>query len=189
MSRRIGMRPISSPPTITMSSRLAAGGGMVRAGAGGAASGASPWSGAADVVLAFPFVLESQTAFTKVFWVNGSAAGGTADVAIYDDAYRLIVGTGAATTCVGNNVPQAVALTATTTLPPGLYYAGMTKNDTTTGRVFRWSLATTGAAFWQALGCWKSTDAGPINLDATPADMTDVAFPVFGLITRSVFDV
>lgn len=186
MSRNYGLRPLPSPPLITFMSRLSAGAAMSRISAS-PASGASPWSGGADKVLAFPFTLEVSTTFYKVFWVNGSAAGGTADVAIFDDAYKFIVGTGAATTCTGNSVPQAVALTATTTLPPGLYYCGMTKNDTTTNRVMRWTI-TTGQCSYMAHGGWLSTDAGPINLDATPDDLVASGFPLFGLITRSAYD-
>lgn len=190
MSRPRSLRNLASPPVITAASRLALGGSLhgVVANRTGAASGASPWSDAADTVLAFPFVLESDTSFYKVFWVNGSGTlGGTRDVAIYDDAFSFIVGTGAATAASGVSVPQVVALTATTKLPPGLYYAGMGCSVTTTGNQLRWVAGL--ASLWQAAGCWKFADANPINLNATPADMTNVAFPLFGLITRSGFDV
>ncbi len=191
MSRPIGLRGMPSPPTITPVSRCSLSAEIIRGfGPGAAASGVSPWSDAADTVLAFPFVLETTTTFYKVFWVNGSGTiGGTRDVAIYDDAFNFVVGTGAATNAVTVSVPQIVALSATTTLPPGLYYAGMGCSVTTTNNVHRWSIATTGIGFWMAAGCWKTTDANPINLNATPADLTNVAFPLFGLITRSVFDV
>lgn len=186
MSRRWGLRPAPSPPVIAPGSRLALGAAMRSSGAGTAASGVSPWSDAADTVIAYPFVLEVPTTFYKVWWANGSAAGGNSDVAIFDEDAKFIVGTGAATAGSGNSAPQIVALTATTTLPPGRYYAGMSHSATTTNQVYRYSAAA--SAYWQALGCWKSTDAAPINLDATMADLTNVALPLFGLLTRSVFD-
>lgn len=190
MSRPFGLRGMPSPPVITLGSRGSLGSAVRVSNTSSAASGVSPWSDAADTVLAFPFVIETQTVFYKGFWVNGSGTlGGTRDVAIYDDTYKFIVGTGAATAPVGASVPQVVAFTATTTLPPGLYYAGMGCSVTTTGNQFRWSVATIGTQLWQAAGCWKFADANPLNLDATPADLTNVAFPLFGLITRSVFDV
>jgi hypothetical protein len=190
MSRPIGIANLPSPPTITLSSRLALGGAISRMGVGAAASGISPWSDAADFVLAFPFVLEApSTTFYKGFWVNGTAAGGNSDVAIYDEAYSLITSTGSVGG-TGNSVPQAAALGTTVTLPPGRYYAGMSHSATTTNQLFRWSIATTGIAFWMAAGCWKFSDNVPISsATATPADLTNVAFPVFGLITRSAFDV
>lgn len=188
MSRAIGLRQMPSPPVITFASRCAPFPALRTAAA--AVSGISPWSDAANTVLAFPFVIEADTTFYKVFWLNGSGTiGGTRDVAIYSEDFTFIVGTGAATSATGPSAIQTVALTATTTLPPGLYYAGMGCSVTTTNNQVRWSFATLGIPFWMALGCWKTTDANPINLDATPADLTNIAFPVFGLITRSVFDV
>lgn len=190
MSCSIGLRALPSPPIITLASRCALGGSLSRITNAAPATGVSPWSDAAGTVLAFPFVLESDTTFYKVFWVNGAGTlGGTRDVAIYGDDFKFVVGTGAATAAATINVPQIVALTATTTLPPGLYYAGMGCSVTTTGNVVRWSAATIGIAAFMGVGCWKFADANPINLDATPADLTNVAFPLFGLITRSVFDV
>ncbi len=191
MSRLIGRRNLQSPPTITPASRCAMGGAISRFGVAAAASGVSPWSDAANTVLAFPFVLESDTTFYKGFWLNGSGTiGGTRDIAIYDENYSLIVGTGAATGATGTNVPQSVAFTATTTLAPGRYYAGMGCSVTTTNNQFRWSVATVGTGLWMSAGCWKYADANPISdATATPADLTNVAFPVFGLITRSAFDV
>lgn len=187
-SCRYGLSALPSPPVITAESRLSCVAGVAQMGAAAAASGTSPWSDAADFVLAFPFVLESPTSFYKVFWVNGSSAGGNSDVAIYDEDYNFIVGTGAATAGSGNNVPQVVALTATVRLGPGLYYAGMSHSATTTNQVFRWSSAA--SALWQGAGCWKFSDNPPISsATATPADYTNVAMPLFGLITRSVFDV
>jgi hypothetical protein len=191
MARPFGTAPLPSPPVISIVSRGAPGAAVQRLVNANAASGVSPWSDAADTVLAFPFVIEAPTTFYKVFWVNGSAAGGNSDVAIYDENYNLIVGTGAATAGSGNSVPQVVALTATTTLPPGRYYAGMTHSATTTNQIFRFPNASNMAlAMWQALGCWKFTDNAPISsATATPADYSNSAFPWFGLITRSVFDV
>lgn len=189
MSRRYGIAPYIMPPTITAASRFALTSSMMRSGSAAPASGTSPWSDAANTVIAFPFVLPVTTPIYKVFWVNGSAAGGNSDIAIYDENYNFLVGTGAATAGSGNSVPQVVALSATTWLSPGLYYAGMAHSATTINQVFRWSVATIGTAIWQALGCWKFAQTLPISGNATPADLTNVALPYFGLITRSGFDV
>lgn len=189
MSRPIGagFGALQSPPVITLASRCAWARGAFAAGS--AASGISPWSDAANSILAFPFVIECQTTFYKGFWVNGSAAGGNSEVGIWDDAFNKIVTTGSIVG-TGNSVPQAADITDTT-LPPGLYYAGMAHNATTTNQLFRWSVATIGIALWMSIGCWKQggITLGSLGATATPADLSNVAFPVFGLITRSVFDV
>jgi hypothetical protein len=154
------------------------------------ASGASPWSDAANCLLAFPFVLESQTTFYKGFWVNGSAAGGNTEVGIWDDAFNKLVTTGSVAGA-SNSVPQAAAFasSATPTLSPGRYYAGIAHSATTTNQLFRWSAGTAGN-YWQALGCWRQSGItlGSLAATATPGDMTNAGFPLFGLITRSGFD-
>jgi hypothetical protein len=189
MSTLIGqLGNLASPPTITPACRLSLGGAIARTGAGAAASGASPWSDAANCLLACPFVLETKTTFYKGFWVNGTAAGGNTEVGIWDSAYNKITTTGSVAGS-GNSVPQVAALAATTTVPPGNYYMGIAHSATTTGQLYRWAAAL--SAYWQALGCWKqaSITLGSLAATATPGDMTNVAFPIFGLITRSVFDV
>lgn len=190
MSRRFGLRGMPSPPVITLASRSSIGSGLIKTATAAPATGISPWSDAANCLLAFPFVLEQMTTFYKGFWVNGSAAGNNSEVGIWDDAYNKITTTGSVAGS-GNSVPQAATLGATVTLPPGLYYAGMAHNATTTNQLFRWSVGTQGQAYWQAMGCWRQSGItlGSLGSTATPGDMTNIAFPLFGLITRSVFDV
>ena len=156
---------------------------------GAPASGASPWSDAASSVLAFPFVLEAQTTIYKGFAVTGSAPGSNFEVGVLDASFNKLVSSGSVSGGAVASVPVMADVTDTI-LPPGLYYAGMSCDATTTGRWSRWSLATLGTAVWMAAGCWKQASAGPGSFPttATPADLTNVAFPLFGLITRSVFD-
>lgn len=191
MSRPIGLRGLPAPPLITLASRCALGGAISRTGAGAAASGVSPWSDAANCLLAFPFVIEQQTGFYKGFWVNGSAAGGNSQVAIYDEAFALLT-SNTSTAGSGASVPQSVVWASGSVpllLPPGLYYAAMAHDATTTNQVFRWSVGTAGN-FWQAMGCWRQSGItlSALPSTATPGDMTNVGFPVFGLVTRTVFD-
>jgi len=191
MAYPIGTR-LPSPPIITIASRLSVGGAFARIGAGVAATGASPWSVTANSILAFPFVLETQTICYKGVWVNGGTVGSNYEVGIWDNAAspNKIITTGSVAAAGSANVPQAAAFTSTVTLPPGQYYAGIAHNATTTAHISRWSLATTGAAFWQSFGCWLQAGItlGSLAATATPADMTNVAFPLFGIITRTVFD-
>lgn len=190
MSNPIGLRAMPSPPVISPSCRLA--NRLGGAGFASPASGASPWSDAANCLLGFPFVLEAQTTFYKGFWCNGSAAGGNYEVGIWAADFTKLVTTGSVA-AGSSNVPASAAFasSATPTLPPGLYYAGIAHDATTTNQIMRYNLATTGAAFLQAYGCWRQSGItlGSLAATATPGDMTNVAFPFFGLITRSVFDV
>lgn len=188
MSRPIG-GPLPSPPVITLGCRLGIPSmrSMVNTGA---TSGASPWSDAANCLLAFPFVLEAPTTtFYKGFWCNGSAAGSNAEVGIWNEAYEKITTTGSVGGS-GNNVPQSAALASTVTLPPGLYYAGMASNSTTTNRYMRWSV-TGNLRFMTLLGCWRQSGItlGSLAATATPGALTNAGWPLFGLITRSGFDV
>jgi hypothetical protein len=190
MSRLSGITPLPSPPVITLGSRLSVGCSFLArtGGTTAAATGASPWSDAANCLLAFPFILEAaQTAFYKGFWVNGSSTGGNSEVAIYDGAYNKIISTGSVGNAT-NSVPQSAAFSSTVTLPPGAYYACMAHDATTTNHFARW---TSLKVYYQMVGCWKqaSITLGSLPSTATPADMTNAAFPLFGLITRSVFDV
>lgn len=190
MSRNYGLRPLPTPPIFTITSRCSLGGAVSRTGAGAAASGVSPWSDAANCLLVFPFVLEIPTQFFKGFWVNGSAAGGNTEVGIWDEGFNKLVTTGSVLG-TGNSVPQSNAFASSVQpiLPPGLFYAGIAHSATTTNQLFRWSVGTAGN-FWQAMGCWKQAGItlGSLAATATPGDMTNAGFPLFGLITRSVFD-
>lgn len=180
-----------SPPTITAASRLSLGAAIRGFSASASAgSGASPWSDAANTVLFFPFVLEATTTFYKGFAVTGASPGSNFEVGIVDDAYAKITSSGTIAAGAVASVPVVADFTDVK-LPPGLYYAGMSCDATTTGRWTRWSLATIGAAFWAGMGCFKHAAGAPGSFPstATPADYSNSGFPLFGLITRSVFDV
>ena len=185
MSRPItSQRP--SPPVILPCSRVGTYARALFSSSPG--SGVSPWSAGANDLLAFPFVLEATTTIYKGFACTGSAAGSNFEVGILDADYNKIVSSGSVSGGAVASVPVMADFTDVT-LPPGLYYAGMSCDATTTNRWTRWSASITG--LFQSAGFWKQASAGPGSFPttATPADLTNVAFPLFGLITRSVFDV
>lgn len=191
MSRPAGLTARPSPMVITAGSFNAIGPSMSRVLSGGVpASGVSPWSDAANSMLAFPFWLAAPTTIYKVFWVNGSAAGGNSSIGIYDAESLAKLVECASTAGSGNSVPQAVDVTDTT-IGPGMYYAAMAHDATTTNQLFRWSTGASAGAHFQALGWFKhaSVTLGNLPATATPADLTNIAVPLFGVITRSVFDV
>lgn len=188
MTRPVGLRMPPSPPAITWACRLAFPSNVGRLSNVSPASGTSPWSGAANVLIAFPFVLEAPTTIYKGFAVTGSAPGNNFEIGITDSAYNKIVSSGSVSGGAVALVPVMADLTDTT-LPPGLYYAAMSCDATTTNRWYRIASQT---YEWQALGCWQQAAAGPGSFPSptcTPADITNVALPVFGLIARSAFDV
>lgn len=190
MSRTQGLRNMGPPPLISLVSRCSAGGAMMRFGIGAVASGASPWSDAANCLLAFPFVVESPTLVNKFFWTNGASVGGNSEIVLYDAAFAKVGTSTGSVAGSGAGVPQSTAPTGGAfTIPPGLYYAAMAHDATTTGQLVRWSAGTAGN-FWQAMGCWRqaSITLGSLPATATPGDMTNVGFPLFGIITRTVFD-
>lgn len=179
------IRDLPPPPVITIASRPAVGPGLGRINSGLAASGANPF--AIGDMLAFSFVITAPTpiAVVKAFWCNGTAAGGNYATAIYDADFVKIVQS-ASTGGSGNSVPQSVAMAAK--IPAGLYYAALASDSATTQRLFRWSAS---APQWKAFGCWRQASVTLATLPnpATPVACTNVGFPVFGLITRTVFDV
>lgn len=187
-SSRGGVAAMPSWPVITLERVLHSVGGaaIVSTGTVAAASGASPFNVANEMV-AFPFVLHATTPIYKGWAHVGNSPGDNFSIGIYNADYDLCAQS-ASTAEVTSNVPQAVTLSAK--LSPGLYYAALASDNNTTGRYFRWTIATTGALYWKMMGCWRqaSIALGALPATATPVAYTNVAFPYFGLLTRSNFD-
>lgn len=184
-----GNRPpgaLPSPPVIMFASRNAAGASIRPQMSVAPGSGSGPFS-VANEVQSFPFVLSApSTSINKGFWLNGSSAGSTSSISIWDADFNKIIESATATGS-GNSVPQMVALAVK--LPPGLYYCGLAHNSTTTNHFFRWQGSFTGN--WAMMGCWKqgSITVGSLPATATPTAPTAGTWGVFGLTTRTVFDV
>jgi hypothetical protein len=187
MSRSIGQFPLPAEATITPASACALGPAIIRSGAGAAASGASPWS-SANILLAFPFVLEAPTTFLAAFQVNGTSAGGNSEIGICDSEYTDLVHTGSFATSGNSTVQfQNFVSNETPTLPPGLYYGAITHSSTSMNQLYRFSVSTLGTAFWRAMGCWRSTSSvNPGNMTGTYSvtNYDNIAFPLFGFATR-----
>lgn len=187
-SPRTGTIPLPSRPIITMErgDHSIGADGLSGLGSASAASGASPFN-AANEMVAFPFVLWKPTEIFKGFVYNGSSAGGNFSLAIYDADFNVCAQT-ASTGGTGASAPQTVSLPAK--LAAGSYYVAMAADNNTTNRYFRWTIATVGAGLWKMCGCWRqaSITVGSLPSTATPVAYTNVAFPLFGLITRSNFD-
>ena len=182
-----GIAPMPSHPIIAMERAFhSVGGGAIDLlGTTVASSGASPFT--ANDMLAFPFVVWATTQIYKGWVLNGTSAGGNFSIGIYDADYNRVAQS-ASTGGSGNLAPQMVTLSAK--LSAGLYYVAMAADNATSDRYSRWSVATIGAIHWKMMGCWRhaSITVGSLPDPATPVVCSNVAFPYFGLITRSAFD-
>jgi hypothetical protein len=177
---------LPSPPVITLASRISAGAAVRMTGSTNPATGNNPF--AINDMLAFPFVLSAATTIYKAFWQNGSVAGSSYALAVYNAEFVLL-GQSTPTTGVTNNSTQVVTLAMK--LPPGLFYCAMASDSGTVNRLFRWSVTTLGAGMWKSFGCWRQASVTVATLPnpAAPVACNNVGFPVYGLITRSGFDV
>lgn len=189
-SSRGGVAPWPTHPIITIErAHHSIGAGVGFTGSSAAASGTSPFSSANDMN-AFPFVLHATTPIFKAWTYVGPfpASFKNFSIGIYDADYNLCAQTASTSDGTTGDVP--VAATLTTKLSAGLYYAAMAADNTTSGEYYRWSIPTTGALFWKMMGCWKqaSVTLGALPNPATPVAYTNIAFPYFGLLTRSNFD-
>lgn len=92
---------------------------------------------AANKPSAFPFVLDEAITVYQLGWINGSAAGGNADIGIYDSVAGVptnrLVSAGS-TACAGNSVWQFVDVTDTV-IPAGGYFLAYCRDDAVAGRI------------------------------------------------------
>jgi hypothetical protein len=144
-------------------------------------AGMSPASGAwpaVSYVVYVPFWIPWPYPINRLWWVNGSAAGGTVDVGIYTTGGRLVV-SGGSTAGAGNSAPQFVTVSPTLILPPESYYFAQVVDNTTANRINR----STALSLIQqrALGIYGQTGTFPLPSSATFATATQVVYPVCGM--------
>lgn len=141
-------------------------------------NGSITW-GTANRAIYIPVTLPFPYTIQRMFWNNGTAAGGTHYVGIYgfDGAY-IWRGTATGT---GNSVPQYVTPSSPISLSPGTYYLGYSCNDTTANRCYG---TTTTAAGKRLAGILEST----VNLPtSTPtfATCTMTVYPIIGFTSTT----
>lgn len=89
---------------------------------------------AANAAIYIPFrVARPQTVY-RLAWANGSSAGNTHDIGIYDEAGTTKLVSSGATTGSGISVLQIINV-ADTLLTPGLYWLAYMHSTTTANRV------------------------------------------------------
>lgn len=145
-------------------------------------AGLSPASGAwgtANTAVFVPFWIPFAYNVKRIWWVNGSAAGGNTDVGVYSKDGTLIVSAGS-TAESGNSAPQFVTPTETLLLP-GSYYFAMNHSAVTANHVNRSTALT--AEFCRMIGLLTQA-VGATALPATAtfaANGSNTIYPVCGV--------
>lgn len=180
---RLNARPLPSPPLINPCCRL---GTKLGVRMSGPASSTSPWSDAANAILAFPFHIEDPTTIYKAYWLNGSSMVGNMEVAVYDKDYVKLATTGSIALS-GASAPQ-VATLSTLRLGPGRYYCAAAHDSTGANHI---QSTANNIPLLESLGFWRqaSITLGSLPSPATPGPITNTRWPSYGLITRTAFDV
>lgn len=93
-----------------------------------AAAGSVTWP-TANKAIAYPFLVSKTYNVKKLWCFNGSAVSGNVDMAIYTAAFARVVSIGS-TAQAGTSVFQEFDI-ADTDLTPGLYYAALNCDNTT----------------------------------------------------------
>lgn len=149
-----------------------------------ATNSSGAWFSANDPIL-IPFVVNDPVTVYQLGWFNGSAAGDSVDVGIYNTSFARLISTGSQTG-TGNSTYQFIDV-ADTVLTPGYYYAAMVMSTTTANRCnfFNTNLV---SALAMAGVLDSSTDALPLPDPITnmAAAATAVSVPVLFIATRTV---
>lgn len=132
----------------------------------------------ANRALYIPFVLPWSYPVIRVFWMNGSAAGGKNDFGIYSIDGRRIYSTGE-TEQSGASAFQYVTPTAFE-LPAGSYYFGMAYSETTN----KLSGTSSAEITNRLAGILQQASALPLPATATFAQNAAAVVPLCG-ITRT----
>ncbi len=137
-----------------------------------------------NLAIYIPFRIWTPYLVKALWWANGTAVAGTADVGIYTVGGTLLVNS-TATTQTGTSTIQVVTLGTALLLSPGSYYMGMDGSTGTTAQYQRVAQAVN--AGWQASG-WAQQAVGSATL---PATATFAAYaqsyqPFFGIASTTV---
>jgi hypothetical protein len=124
------------------------------------------------IALALPFAYPVK----RAWWVNGGTVTGQADVGIFDAQSGVKLFSTGATAQSGTNASQYV--TVDWLVQPGSYYLGMSLSNT--AGIF--SAAPGGQTSYMRLsGCLQEASAHPLPSTMTPAAITSIYWPLFGL--------
>jgi hypothetical protein len=129
-----------------------------------------------------PFTLLDTARFTHMFWMNGAAQAGNADVGVYSKDGTKLASTGSTATS-GANAIQLIDVTDFT-LFPGQYYLAMCGGNTG-GSFIRGQSGNSNRSVRAGIA---QQDVGAVTLPAnfTLASVLSDYIPLFGIATRSI---
>lgn len=154
-----------TPLFINCTSRFMAGHDL-RANNAAFTTGVGAW-GTANLALYIPIHLPFPYELRRMFWVNGSAAGGNWDIGIYNSDGKRLYSAGS-TAGSGNSIPQYVTLGTPIILKPDNYYLGINHSAVTANQIIT---STTTAPTARLAGLLQEA----LGSVALPASMTGVA--------------
>lgn len=135
----------------------------------------------ANLAKYIPFVLPFHYIVKRLFWVNGSAAGGNWSIGLYYWNGTGIYASGS-TAASGNSQAQYVTPSSDILLEPNVgYVLGLSHSATTANQAFNNLVSV--AAFKQ-LGMYQEASAVPLPTDATFAAIANTGYELAG-ITRT----
>lgn len=145
----------------------------------GSASAAYP---SANLLIAYPFVLDAPATARRLWWYNGATASGNVDIAILAENGDRLVSSGS-TAQSGTSALQ-IANTADLDLAPDTLYHVAIAVDNTTATLFRWTAAN--ANVWRVAGLREAASSFAIPSTNTLATIATNYLPVMGIDLRGV---
>jgi hypothetical protein len=142
------------------------------------ASGA--W-GTANTAIYIPVRIPWPYVVRRMFWVNGSAAGGNCDIGLYSIGGGKIY-TAGSTAGSGNTAPQYVTPGTEILLSPGVYFIAFAADNTTANRL---TLSALTAASGRPVGYYQQASAFALPSPASFAAYNAVGIPLVGITNSS----
>jgi hypothetical protein len=132
-----------------------------------------------DLAIYIPLFVPWPYVVKRMFWGNGSSAGGNADIGIYSPFGSQLWHAGA-TACSGNAQPQYVTVSPNILLTPGSYLLAFAMDNTTANRLYGTAAPTAMAGrscglFQQALGSLA------LPAEATFSTYSACLYPLIGI--------
>jgi hypothetical protein len=154
--------------------------GELRSGHTAITAGSTAWP-TANKALYLPLWLPWPYPVARMWWVNGSAAGGNWDIGLFTINGRQLYAAGS-TVGSGNSLPQFVSPSSVLLLSPGRYFIGIAHSATTANQM--WGASSLGANRLRQYGCLEQASALPLPSSMTGVAITATVVPLCG-ITRT----
>jgi hypothetical protein len=168
-----------TPPFISSLSRWMVG-FEARQTSGGLSVATNAWP-TANLAIYIPFELPWPYTVQRVWWNNGTAAGGNWNIGLFTITGRQLYSAGS-TAASGNSVPQYVTLSSPLLLPAGRYYIGVSHSATTANHAF--GTTTVSAIRNRTIGILQEASALTLPTNMTGAAKVSTLIPICG-ITRT----